>query len=203
MPVAGRYNVGMTIDPKLFGPLAALVGTWRGSIGDDTAPADDRGVEKNAFREEIVITPVGVAQNHEQTLYVLDYTRTAWRLREEEPFHKQLGYWVWDPTAKQVMHSFMIPRGMTVLAGGHAEPDSTILRVGATAGSPTFGICSNPFLDREFKTIKYDLTLRFNGPESLSYEEDTQIQIRGQEAIFHHIDKNSLEKIAAVPVSES
>jgi hypothetical protein len=179
---------------ELYGPLAPLAGTWQGSVGDDTAPDDDRGVEKNSFREQIVFTPLGPALNHEQVLYVLSYNRTAWRLREEAPFHLQLGYWLWDSAAKQVMHSFMIPRGLTVLAGGSAEPDSKVLRVSAINGSPTFGICSNPFLDREFKTIRYDATLSFTSPTLLSYEEDTQIQIKGQDAVFHHIDKNSLEK---------
>src|SRR5262245_12306700 len=130
----------MTIELKFFGPLASLAGTWQGSVGDDTAPDDDRGIEKNAFREQIIFTPTGIAANHEQILYVLNYERTAWRLREEEPFHKQLGYWIWDPAAKQVMHSFMIPRGLTVLAGGSAEADSTVLNVSAVAGSATFGI---------------------------------------------------------------
>ena len=185
----------MSTELKLYGPLSGLAGTWQGSVGDDTAPGDDRGTEKNAFREQIIFTPLGPAANHEQTLYVLSYTRTAWRLREDAPFHLQLGYWIWDPTAKQVMHSFMIPRGLTVLAGGNAEADSTIVQVSATVGSSTFGICSNPFLDREFKTVRYEATLRFNSPQFLSYEEDTQIQIKGQAAIFHHIDKNSLEKV--------
>ncbi len=184
----------MGIDLKLFGPLAALAGTWQGSIGDDTAPDDFRGVEKNAFRELMVFTPMSPVANHEQTLFVLSYTRTAWRLREDEPFHQQLGYWMWDPAAKQVMHSFMIPRGMTVLAGGNAEPDSTILRVSAELGSSTFGICSNPFLDREFKTIRYDATLALHSAHALSYEEDTQLRVSGQDAVFHHIDKNRLEK---------
>src|SRR5262249_26434468 len=146
---SSRYNRTMTIDLKLYGPLSRLAGTWQGSVGDDTAPSDDRGTEKNAFREQVVFTPVLPTVNHEQTLYVLGYTRTAWRLREEEPFHQQVGYWMWDPAAHQVMHSFLIPRGTAVLAGGSAEVDSSILRVSAELGSPTFGICSNPFLDRE------------------------------------------------------
>ena len=182
------------INLELYGPLAPFAGGWHGVSGDDTAPDDFRGVEKNAFREEIVFEPIGAAVNHEQSLYVLSYSRTAWRIGEDEPFHKQLGYWIWDPGAKQVMHSFMIPRGLTVLAGGNAEPNATTLRVSATLGSPTFGICSNPFLDREFKTVRYEATLIFHSPQQFSYEEDTQIQIQGQEALFHHIDKNRLEK---------
>jgi hypothetical protein len=179
---------------ELYGPLFPLAGTWQGSLGDDTAPGDDRGVEKNSFREQMIFTPLGPAMNHEQVLYVLSYARTAWRLREDAPFHLQMGYWLWDPAAKQVMHSLMIPRGLTVLAGGSAEADSRVLRVSAQYGSSTFGICSNPFLDREFRTVRYDATITFNSSHSLSYEEDTQLQIKGQDAVFHHVDKNSLEK---------
>jgi hypothetical protein len=184
----------MTIDLQLYGPLAALAGTWQGSVGDDTAPDDFRDVENNAFREEIIFTPLGATANHEQVLYVLSYTRTAWRLSEDSPFHRQLGYWMWDPSARQVMHSFMIPRGVTVLAGGSAEPNATVLELSATLGSPTFGICSNPFLDREFKTVRYEAKITFHNAKSFTYEEDTQLQMNGQDSLFHHFDKNRLEK---------
>ena len=89
---------------------------------------------------------------------------------------------------------------MTVLAGGNAEPNSTILQVSAALGSPTFGICSNPFLDREFKTIRYESKVTFHSNQSFTYEEDTQIQIKGQDAVFHHIDKNKLEKTNESPL---
>ena len=189
------YNRLMTNDLKLFGPLGILVGTWQGAVGHDTAPDRERLPENTPFREQFVFTPVGPVGNHEQIVHVLSYTRTAWRLREDGPFHLQSGYWLWDPLAKQVMHSFMIPRGLTVLAGGNAEPDATVLRVTAVVGSSTFGICSNPFLDREFRTVRYESTLTFNSPHSFTYEEDTQIQMKGRDAIFHHSDRNSLEKV--------
>lgn len=182
------------IDLKLFGPLAAFVGTWQGSKGDDTAPDDFRGVERNLFREQIICTPMAPAANHEQVLYVVSYTRTAWRLNAADPFHEQLGYWLWDPMAKQVMHSFIIPRGMTVLAGGSAQPDATSFELKAARGSSTFGICSNPFLDEEFRTIAYEASITFHSPQSFSYRENTQMQIKGQSGIFHHVDLNTLEK---------
>lgn len=179
---------------KLLGPLANLVGTWEGSIGDDTAPGDDRGVEKNKFRELFVFTPFGPANNHEQTLYGLNYVRTAWRIGADQPFHEQIGYWLWDADAQQVMHSFMIPRGMVVLAGGSASADSKEISVKAELGSSTFGICSGPFLDREFKTVRYESRIQFNSSGSFSYEENTQILMKGRKDIFNHIDKNSLKK---------
>ena len=182
------------LDLKLFGPLANLIGTWEGSKGDDTAPGDDRGIEKNSYKELCVFTPFGPANNHEQTLYGLNYTRTAWRLEEDAPFHEQIGYWLWDAQVQQIMHSFMIPRGMTVLAGGAVDPNSNIIKINATLGSATFGICSNPFLDKEFKTVAYNATITFIDRSTFSYEENTQIQIKGQNKIFNHIDKNILKR---------
>src|SRR5262249_20012300 len=145
----------MNIDLKVYGPLAPLAGTWQGSAGNDSSPGNERRANSRAFREQFVFTPAGAAINHEQTVYALSYTRTAWLLRDEVPFHQQIGYWIWAPATNEVMHSFMIPRGLTVLAGGTAEPDATVLRVSATVAAPTFGICSNPFLDREFRTVRY------------------------------------------------
>lgn len=182
------------IDLTLWGPLANLIGTWEGSKGDDTAPGDDRGTEKNSFKESFTFTAFGPANNHEQTLYGLSYVRTAWRLGEDLPFHEQLGYLLWDAKTQDLMHSFMIPRGMTVLAGGKATGDAKNFELTANLGSPTFGICSNPFLDREFKTIKYIAKLTIENESTFRYEEDTQIQIRGKEQIFHHIDKNTLNR---------
>lgn len=185
-----------------FGPLAPLISVngqkvgktiWEGSKGDDTAPSDDRGTEKNAFRERFELTPFGPADNHEQVLFGFSYVRTAWRLNEDVPFHEQVGYWFWDADARLAMHSFLIPRGMTVLAGGPADPTSRSLKVTATVGSPIFGICSNPFLDREFKTVRYESTWTIQDG-GFNYEEDTQIQMKGRQELFHHIDKNTLKR---------
>ena len=72
------------------------------------------------------------------------YERTAWRLGETDPFHHQLGYWLWDPSLKQVIHSFMIPRGVTVLAGGEAQPDSKVISVHAKVGLADFRYLLKP-----------------------------------------------------------
>src|SRR5436190_23274310 len=94
---AGNARIGvMDFDVKL-GPLAALAGTWEGIKGDDTAPADDRGTERNQYRERITFVPISPVQNHEQTLYGLRYATTAWRIGEPDPFHEALGYWLGDP----------------------------------------------------------------------------------------------------------
>ncbi len=180
---------------ETLGPLAGLLGVWEGDKGDDTAPSDDRQTEKNFFRERLVFEPTGMVNNHEQTLYGLRYSTRAWRLGEADPFHEELGYWLWDAANKQVMRCFMVPRGVTVLAGGTAEPTATSFKLAADVGAPIYGICSNPFLDREFKTVRYELTLTIHDKMSFSYEEDTQLQIKGRPGIFHHVDKNTVRRV--------
>lgn len=184
-------------DPILenLGPLDALAGVWEGDKGDDTAPADDRGTETNLFRERIVFEPFGPVTNHEQILYGLRYATTAWRLKEDSPFHEERGYWMWDGAARQVLRCFTIPRGIVVLAGGTAEPSAKSFELYAEVGSQTYGICSNRFLDEEFQTVRFDLKVTVHSADSWSYEEDTQIRIKGQSALFHHIDKNTLTRV--------
>lgn len=178
-----------------LGPLARLAGNWEGDKGDDTAPSDDRGTEVNKYRERITFEPFGPVDNHEQKLWGLRYATTAWRIGEDNPFHEERGYWLWDAAEKQVLRCFIVPRGVNVLAGGTVEPGATSFELSAEVGSDTYGISSNKFLDREFKTVRYLLQVTLNDDGSWSYEEDTQIQIKGQAELFHHIDKNTLSRV--------
>lgn len=180
---------------KNLGPLTPLVGIWEGDKGEDTAPSGGRGTEINLFRERIIFEPLGPVKNHEQVLYGLRYSTTAWPLGKEEPFHEELGYWLWDSNAKQVLRCFLVPRGVAVIAGGTAEPNAKAFEIFADVGSETYGICSNQFLDIEFKTVRYELKVTINDDQSFSYEEDTQIQMKGQTDLFHHRDKNILRRV--------
>ena len=178
-----------------LGPLEGLAGIWEGDAGTDTAPDDSRvGQEINRYRERITFDPTGLVENHAQRLQGLRYTTTAWRIGENDPFHEELGYWLWDADAGQVMRCFMVPRGVTVIAGGDAAPDAGGFRLSAEAGSGTFGICSNPFLDREFKTVRYELEFEKRGADTVWYREDTVLQVAGLDAPFHHTDENTLTR---------
>lgn len=181
------------LDPKDFGPLAQLAGVWEGSEGDDTAPSDDRGTEKNFFREVMEFEPFGPVDNHEQKLYGLRYKTTAWRKGESDAFHEEMGYWLWDAKAQQVMRCFLVPRGVSVIAGGTVAANASEFVLEAKLGSATYGICSNLFLDQEFKTISYRLQLKVDG-DLLSYEENTRLQIKSKPGVFDHIDKNVLRR---------
>lgn len=180
---------------KNWGPLAALIGKWEGKKGDDLAPSDDRGTENNKYREEAVYEAIGPAVNHEQKLYGLRYRMMAWRLEEKDPFHEELGYMMWDAQDQQIIRCVMIPRGVAIVAGGTAQADSQNFSLSAKLGSATYGIASNQFLDREFKTVGYEVKYTLHPDGSFSYDQDVQIQIKGKPDLFHHRDGNRLYKI--------
>ena len=179
-----------------LGPLALLAGTWEGNKGDDIAPDENpTEIENNKYRERLVLEPFGPVNNHAQTLYGLRYSTTVWRLDQESPFHEESGYWLWDSAKKQALKCFIVPRGVAVIAGNTVEPDAREFQLVADVGSETYGICSNKFLDEEFKTVRYELMVSIHDENSFSYEQDTQLQIKGQDKLFHHTDKNTLERV--------
>ncbi len=183
-------------DLRDLGPLGHLVGTWVGDKGDDVAPSepDRENTARSNYREEMSFELTGRVDNHEQILYGLRYRTTAWRIGEPNPFHEEVGYWMWDKANKQIMRCFIVPRGVTVLAGGTADELATEFELAAEVGSETYGICSNKFLDTEFKTVRYEMKLTFNEDGSFTYDEDTVLKIKGQDELFHHTDSNTMRR---------
>lgn len=180
-----------------LGPLKALVGTWEGEKGADVAPADpDRAkTARSAYRERVVFAPTGRVDNHQQILYGLRYSTTAWRVGQDAPFHEELGYWMWDADRELVIRCFMVPRGVTVIAGGPAASDAKSFALAADVGSETLGICSSPFLDEEFKTVRYEVKVTVNDDGTWTYASDTVLRIKGQAELFHHTDGNTFRKV--------
>lgn len=175
-----------------YGPLAFLIGSWEGKKGEDRAPAPDRGVENNKFREEMHFEKIGSVKNHEQLLYGLRYRTTAWEEGCKDPFHEELGYWLWDAANEQVLRCFIVPRGVNITAGATVKNNAKSFDLIAESGSETYGITSNKFLEKEFKVVRYELNITQNNQDSFSYEEDTQIKMKGKDELFHHIDKNTM-----------
>ncbi len=189
------------MDDISYGPLRFLIGTWesKGLLGENQAPNLDRKIENTKFRQTMVFEPIGDVKNHEQVLYVLRYHTKAWEEGKhganDPHFHEEVGYFIWDKARRQVMKSFIVPRGISVNAGGDADQDSTEFKLTATLGSTTYGICSNPFLDEEFQSVRYDVNFELIDENTFSYQENTQIKIKGQSRIFDHIEKNTLTRL--------
>ena len=182
-----------------YGPLAFYIGKWESDkfSGKNRAPDPSREVENTKFRQEMSFEPIGDVNNHEQKLYALKYCTKAWEEgEEEESFHEEVGYFIWDQANKQVLKSFIVPRGIAVNAGGTCEIDSKEFSVSADVGSETYGICSNLFLDEEFKSVKYDITFKQTGANSFSYEEVTKLKIKGRKELFDHAESNIFTRVS-------
>ena len=139
-----------------LGPLAALAGVWESNLGVDTSRIHGKKTITK-YREKITFEPMGPVNNGPQALYGLRYSTVCWRLDEEEPFHEELGYWLWDKDRNQVLRSFVVPRGVVINAGGFAEADSKSFHLEAEVCSQTYGVLSNRYLDDSYKTKRYSL----------------------------------------------
>lgn len=187
------------MDDINYGPLRFYIGRWEsdGYVGNNRAPDPDRRVENTKFRQEMIFEPIGDVENHEQLLYVLRYHTKAFELGDDGPaFHEEVGYFIWDKANRQVIKSFIVPRGISVNAGADSDVNATEFTLKAELGSQTYGICSNQFLDEEFQTLSYEIKFEFIDEDVFTYEENTRIKIKEQDQIFDHTEKNTLRKVA-------
>ena len=84
-------------DNAEWGPLAGLIGEWEGDDGLDLSWHNVEGeLGETPYREKVSMKPFGPVDNGTQHLYGLDYRMAAWRGDEENPFHTEVGYWLWD-----------------------------------------------------------------------------------------------------------
>lgn len=177
-----------------YGPIACLVGTWSGNRGMDVAPEPD-DVEKNPYYETMSFEAIGDVTNGEkQTLAVIRYQQIVTRKSNDEVFHDQTGYWMWDSATDVVMQSISIPRAVTLLAGGKATTTDkgTTLNVQAKLGDPDWGIVQSPFMRDNASTTGFELELTVKG-DDMSYAQTTLVDIYGK-ANFDHTDRNKLTR---------
>jgi hypothetical protein len=178
-----------------LGPLGPLAGTWEGARGVDDHPVA-AGTEQDAYVERYDLQPIDPQTNGPQLFYGLRYHIHIVKPGEVETFHDQVGYWLWEPAATTVTFTLGIPRGQALLAAGPAEPDAREFEVSAAIGSETYGIVSNPFLDRAFRTLSYRIRVSVNDDGTWSYEQETMLQIPDRDELFDHRDHNTLHRIA-------
>lgn len=172
-----------------LGPLEFYVGNWSSEyVGENRAPDPDRNVEETKFKQTIHFERILEVENHEQIINGLRYKTTAWEEGTDDPFHEEVGYYLWDEERSMIMKCFCIPRGVSVLAGGKADKESKEFTLLAKAGDEEFGISSNPFLNKEFKTVVYDLSMKQIDKNTYSYDENSQLKMKGREDLFDHTE---------------
>ena len=178
-----------------LGPLRALAGTWVGEMGHDQHPVAE-GTEFDAFVERYDAQPIDRQTNGPQIFYGLRYHTFIVKPGDVETFHNQVGFWLWDPVAETVTMTLGIPRGQVLMATGYARADSTEFELTAMLGSESNGILSNPFLGEAFRTTSYRIHVTANADGTWSYEEEGVLEIPGRPEPFHHIDRNTLTRVA-------
>ncbi len=176
---------------ETYGPLEALIGTWKGDKGTDIAPDPD-GKEENRFRETLVFEPAGEAVNaEEQSLMVLRYHQSVERIDDGAVIHDQTGYWMWDRNTDDIFQSVAIPRAVCVLAKGKAQTaEDGGMTIGVAAAQAD--IVQSPFMLEKAKTTSFTHTMTLRDGQ-LHYFETTMVDIYG--SAFEHTDTNTLTKV--------
>ena len=177
-----------------YGPLAGLIGTWKGDKGMDISPEPD-GTEENPYYETIEFEAAGNVTNAEQqSLAIVRYHQVVTRKSNDEVFHDEVGYWLWDSAAQVIMHSLAIPRAVTLVAGGSytddPKADPVVLEVRAADGEE-WGISQSPFMRDKARTVEFRHKVSISG-DALSYQETTVLDIYGKR--FDHTDANRLRR---------
>lgn len=179
-----------------WGPLEGLIGEWEGEGGLDSAYSHSRGeVVSTPYREKLTFKPFGPVDNGSQSLYGLDYHTAMWRGSEDNPFHTEVGYWLWDAATGEILRGFVVPRGITVLAGGIANDDATSFTLSAKLGDPRYGISEGAYLGKNASSTSYEVTITHNSDGSWSYEELTTLAMKEFAEPFPHSDRNTLRKV--------
>jgi len=177
-----------------WGPLAGLIGEWEGDDGLDVSYHNVEGeVGETKYREKVSMKAFGPVDNGTQHLYGLDYRMAAWRAGEENPFHTEVGYWLWDGATGEVMRCFMVPRGSTLIAGGTAKASDMSFSLEATVGDEVYGILQGKYLAEKARTKRYTVTISIT-QDAWSYDELTLYNhaIGGDIA---HTDRNTLRRV--------
>lgn len=183
-------------EPEKLGPLQGLIGEWEGDDGIDVSYHHAEGKPgETHYREKLTMNPFGPVDNGTQSLYGLDYRMAAWRGAEEDPFHTEVGYWLWDARDGHVMRAFLVPRSTMVLAGATTSADATRFTMSAELGSTTWGVLENPYLAQNASTVAYEVTVEI-GDAEWSYESDTVLRMTQFEDLYHHTDANTLHRVA-------
>lgn len=187
------------LGPQKLGPLTPLVGEWEGDVGVDLSyhNKDDETSETSYF-EKAWFKPIPIQENGQQVLEGLKFQMTAWRHGEEamDPFHDEVGYFLWEKKTRQVIRNVVFGRGIAILAGGDAGPRDKTLHFKATPGDPNYGILQNKYLSGRAELMAFDGTFTFNDDGSFSYQQTLILKLAatgGKE--MKHTDQNTLHLV--------
>ena len=127
--------------------------------------------------------------------YGLDYRTAMWRESEENPFHTEVGYWLWDGATGEILRAFAVPRGIAVLAGGHADADATSFTLKSAVGDSQYPTGEGAYLTANASSVGYEVTVTLNDDGTWSYAETTLLRMKEFADLLPHTDHNTLHKV--------
>jgi hypothetical protein len=89
----------------------------------------------------------------------------------------------------------VVPRGITVLAGGTADADAKEFVLTAELGDPLYGISENTYLAQNASSLSYRVTITINDNGTWSYDETTMLKMVEMDEPFAHTDHNTMKKV--------
>ena len=92
------------------------------------------------------------------------------------------------------MRGFVVPRGITVLAGGIAVADATEFTLRASQDSAQYRIGENMYLAKNASTLSYEVSIS-SGDDTWSYDETTMLRMNEFDEPFAHTDHNTLHRV--------
>jgi hypothetical protein len=185
-----------------WGPLGALIGDWenkgRALDGVDVSYSHERErVWNTPYRERASLKPFGPVVNGSQSLYGLDYRSAMWRGEDVEPFHAEVGYWLWDSATGEILRAFVLGRGISVLAGGITTADATSFTMSAGADGSPYRIGENSYLADHASTVSYEITVTLHEDDSWTYAQNSVLRMDQVEGLFAHTDSNHMVRTEA------
>ena len=173
--------------------IAFVTAAWSYTI--ETVRGSIRNSNGTPYREKVTMKPFGPVDNGSQSLYGLDYKSAMWRGDEENPFHTEVGYWLWDAARGEIYRCIMVPRAALVLSSGPASADSTSFTLTSELGSVTNGVLENPYLAENSSTKKFEITIT-TGADSWTYDETTTVDVKRLGQVMAHTDRNEMHRVA-------
>ena len=126
------------------------------------------------FVERYELQPIDPQTNGPQLFYGLRYHTHIVKPGEVETFHDQVGYWLWEPAARTVRPHARDSARSGAPGRRHRRTRRHRVRGQRRRSAPrSYGILSNPFLDRAFHTVSFRMRVTVHDDGTWSYEEHT------------------------------
>ena len=116
------------------------------------------------------------------------------RKSNDQVFHDERGYLLWDAENKTIIQSFTIPRGVAIVAGclyvGDPNAKEVTFELHASEKGD-WNIAQSPFMRDNAKTTSFMHLVKVYD-NKLHYTETMMLDIYGRD--FEHTDENTLTK---------